>query len=271
MIIKEVKSRVESEHSEMWGSRTLCVIVPFRDRFEELLEFAPRIHKFLNKQRIRHHLLVINQVDQHRFNRASLINVGFIESKDMCDYIAMHDVDLIPLNDELSYAFPEFGPHHLAAPHLHPRYHYKTFVGGILLLRKEHFEMVNGLSNRYWGWGLEDDEFFLRIKGADLNISRPGTLSTGINDTFLHLHDRNKRKRDTAKLFNQKEVTRRRDRITGLKTVKYNLLKKYKIVIEEAPVIVFNVELICHRKETPWCDSVSQQSKSKVNKSKVNT
>ena len=56
--------------------------------------------------------------------------------------MAMHDVDLLPVNPDLHYVFPENGPFHLAAPHLHPLYHYKTFVGGILLVRNEHFELV---------------------------------------------------------------------------------------------------------------------------------
>ena len=57
--------------------------------------------------------------------------------------MAMHDVDLLPLNPSLNYTYPAKGPMHLAAPDLHPRYHYKKFVGGILLLTKEHFEKVN--------------------------------------------------------------------------------------------------------------------------------
>lgn len=78
-----------------------------------------------------------------RFNRASLINVGFLESGNDTDYIAMHDVDLLPLNEQLDYSFPEAGPFHVASPELHPLYHYKTYVGGILLLTKQHYEMVS--------------------------------------------------------------------------------------------------------------------------------
>ena len=77
-----------------------------------------------------------------RFNRASLINIGFIESRTDCDYLAMHDVDLLPLNGNLDYGYPGNGPFHVAAPELHPKYHYKTFVGGILLLTREHFQQV---------------------------------------------------------------------------------------------------------------------------------
>jgi len=40
----------------------LGVIVPFRERFEELLTFAPFIHRFLNNQQIEHDIVVVNQV-----------------------------------------------------------------------------------------------------------------------------------------------------------------------------------------------------------------
>jgi len=42
-----------------------------------------------------------------RFNRAALINIGYIKTKDECDYLVMHDVDLLPNNPDLLYHFPE--------------------------------------------------------------------------------------------------------------------------------------------------------------------
>lgn len=78
-----------------------------------------------------------------RFNRGALIDVGFLLArKSGCDYMAMHDVDLLPLNTELNYGYPADGPYHVAAPHVHPMYHYKTFIGGIVLMTNEHFEKV---------------------------------------------------------------------------------------------------------------------------------
>jgi hypothetical protein len=85
----------------------------------------------------------------YRFNRASLINIGHLESRGECDYVAMHDVDLLPLNLALNYGYPESGPFHVASPQLHPLYHYPKFVGGILLISNDHFKLVSFIM-RLW-------------------------------------------------------------------------------------------------------------------------
>lgn len=54
------------ELEEDWGPHTLAVVVPFRDRYEEVFEFAPHMHDFLNRQKVQHEIWVINQVDTHR-------------------------------------------------------------------------------------------------------------------------------------------------------------------------------------------------------------
>ncbi|XP_014207195.1 beta-1,4-galactosyltransferase 7 [Copidosoma floridanum] len=231
----------------------LAILVPFRDRFEELLIFAPHIKSFLDKQDINYHVFILNQIDKYRFNRASLINVGFLEVKGEFDYIAMHDVDLLPMNDQLKYYYPETGPLHISSPELHPRYHYPTFIGGILLVNRKHFLKVNGMSNKYWGWGLEDDEFYVRLKEAGLNVTRPPNLLTGIQSTFKHIHDRNHRKRDMAKCFNQREVTRKRDRQTGLNNVAYKIENTINAKIENTSITILNVMLTCDKSITPWC------------------
>jgi xylosylprotein 4-beta-galactosyltransferase len=109
------------------------------------------------------------QKDHFRFNRASLINVGFvhIESLEKFDYIVMHDVDLLPVNPQLKYVNPGDGfALHIASPKLHPKYHCKhrlwllyifsvaskiiflfllsdeTFVGGILILTTNDYKVI---------------------------------------------------------------------------------------------------------------------------------
>lgn len=178
------KSITTNHNNNKNDNHRLAVLVPFRERFEELLQFIPHLGNFLNKQNINYHIFILNQIDRYRFNRASLINVGFLYTKNIYDYIAMHDVDLLPLNENLKYNYPNNGPYHVSSPQYHPKYHYKTFVGGILLIKREHFENLNGMSNMYWGWGLEDDEFYVRIKDAGLNVYRPENLTTGIENTF---------------------------------------------------------------------------------------
>lgn len=51
-------------------------------------------------------------------------------------------------------------------------------------MNREDFIQIDGLSNNYWGWGLEDDEFYLRLKEAKIGIHRPGNLTTGTSNTF---------------------------------------------------------------------------------------
>lgn len=249
--------RLQEQASTMFKGNKLGIVIPFRERFDELLEFVPHIHSFLKNQDVLHEIFVINQVDQYRFNRGSLINAGFKEimsSYSMIDYIAMHDVDLFPLNPALDYHYPPTGHvNHIAAPHLHPRYHYASFVGGILLITKEDFIQIDGLSNNYWGWGLEDDEFYLRLKEAKIGIHRPGNLTTSTSNTFRHNHDRTVRKRDMTKCYNQREVTRKRDRHTGLHNVNYFVKKKHELLIDGVPTLVLDIELKCNKTLTPWC------------------
>jgi xylosylprotein 4-beta-galactosyltransferase len=84
--------------------------------------------------------------------------------------MAMHDVDLLPLNPQLPYGFPGDGvAMHVAS--LHPKYNYPSFIGGILLLTCADFKKVDGMSNVYWGWGMEDDEFWVRLKQNNIQVS----------------------------------------------------------------------------------------------------
>ncbi|KGL80154.1 Beta-1,4-galactosyltransferase 7, partial [Tinamus guttatus] len=234
----------------------LALLVPFRERFEELLAFVPYMHRFLSKKRIRHHILVLNQVDHFRFNRASLINVGFLESGNDTDYIAMHDVDLLPLNEQLDYGFPEEGPFHVASPELHPLYHYKTYVGGILLLTKQHYELPeSGASSRTEPFGGGEGEragFSRRIKGAGLQVRRPTGIKTGY-ETFEHLHDPAWRKRDQKRIAAQKQEQFKVDREGGLNNVRYRIESRTALSVAGAPCTVLNILLDCDTSETPWC------------------
>lgn len=148
--LESIKSNVKitdkSATSIINEKHKLAIVIPFRDRFDELLTFVPHISKFLNLKSINYKIYILNQIDDYRFNRASLINVGFLYSmSDGCDYMAMHDVDLLPLTDKLNYSYPQNGLYHVSAAGIHPEYDYATFIGGILIVNKNDFLLTNGI------------------------------------------------------------------------------------------------------------------------------
>lgn len=215
----------------------------------------PHISKFLDRQSITYEIFIVNQVDEYRFNRASLINVGFLEAiSKRFDYIAMHDVDLLPLNHKLNYSYPSEGPFHVSRSGLHPTYSYEKFIGGILIVNKFDYIKTNGMSNRYWGWGKEDDDFYLRLLKANLKISRPDLtqIKTGKRFTFKDIHDPEKRPRDNKRFLKQKQESLRLER-SGLNNVQYLIKERHHIVIESYPCLILDVQLFCDKLDTHWC------------------
>lgn len=252
---KHRESDVEAA-SESRTAHRAAVVVPFRDRFEELSLFVPHLSRFLANKSIAHDIWVVNQIDGLRFNRAALINVGFLSSAHRADYMIMHDVDLLPLNDRLDYSYPpSSGPRHVSAAGLHPEYNYSSFIGGILAIRREHFRRTDGMSNRYWGWGKEDDEFGLRLREADLTVHRADIerFSTGPRFTFRDLHAETRRSRDKKRFAKQKREALRRDQ-TGLSNVQYRVdAMRTLTFLGQFTCTVIDVTLFCDRLDTHWC------------------
>ena len=56
-------------------------------------------------EEIDHTIIVVEQVDDNDFNRGKLLNIGFnAAKKEGCDYVVFHDIDLLPINADYSYA-----------------------------------------------------------------------------------------------------------------------------------------------------------------------
>ncbi len=49
---------------------------------------------------------------------------------------------------------------------------YPDIFGGASAMSASHFQLVNGFSNMFWGWGGEDDDMSMRIKMKGLHIAR---------------------------------------------------------------------------------------------------
>jgi hypothetical protein len=84
--------------------------------------------------------------------------------EDGCDYIAWHDVDMIPVSEDCDYSYPGETPVHIATKLSKYDYklNYEQYFGGVILFTKEQVEKTNGYSNNYWDWGMEDDDLFFR-------------------------------------------------------------------------------------------------------------
>jgi hypothetical protein len=150
----------------------LGVIVPYRNRYEHLQEFTKSIVEYLESKNIDFKIIIVEQDNAKLFNRGMLCNIGFIEAqKENCDYIVIHDVDMIPVDVDYSYSNV---PVHLATDNIP----FESYFGGMTLFPTDVFEKINGFSNLYWGWGFEDDD--LRYRCVRKNIP----FAKIINDTF---------------------------------------------------------------------------------------
>jgi beta-1,4-galactosyltransferase 1 len=147
----------------------LAVILPHWKREEHRDIIVPYLDKFLSKRGYDYKIFVINQLaaTPSEFNRGATKNIGFdIAKKEGYDYFAFHDIDMLPEDDSCDYSYPEKNPTHIAVKCSQFDYglRYMEYFGGCVLFTKEQFEKVNGYSNGYWNWGMEDDDLFWRVK-----------------------------------------------------------------------------------------------------------
>ena len=152
----------------------LGICIPYRNRKEHLDRLIPHLSKHLNDAGIDHAFYVGHQVDDKLFNRGAMKNVAAeFAFNDGCDYIAWHDVDMLP-HEEADYSYPEETPMHIATKLSKYGYNlgYDQYFGGVVLFTKEQAEATNGYSNDYWDWGQEDDDLFWRCYFEGLTTGR---------------------------------------------------------------------------------------------------
>ena len=148
----------------------LGIIVPYRDRAEQLKQFRDHLSSYLS---IDYELIVVDQVDDKPFNRGKLLNIGYKKAKELdCTYIVCHDVDLLPITADYSYSDKvEHLVSKLTKVGSFTRDIFDEYTGGVTLIPCDVFEKVNGYSNDYWGWGFEDDNLLLRLERGDQQVN----------------------------------------------------------------------------------------------------
>lgn len=157
------RSRRPNEFAFEEGKK-LTVIIPFRNRDEHLAALRPALEAQLDGQHIDYRILVVEQAGDGIFNKARLINTGILHAADDSDYYCIHDVDNIPVNaDYRCPSLPLRLVTKLQTTHRRETEYKDHYFSGAITFRKEHAFAANGLSNQYWGWGKEDDDFFFRL------------------------------------------------------------------------------------------------------------
>jgi len=177
------------------------IIIPYRNREDHLSILLPRLQDiFKNKD---YEIIVSEQDDSDNFRIACVENIGF----KFCtgDIIILHQVDYYPL-DDVSYEVNEQSviPAYKGIfvdkdnvslreekdiPGGYRNWHNRidpNFYGGVICIKREDFEKINGLNPLYKGWGNEDEDLRERFKWANIPVKRNNV------GTFLCLyHDDN--------------------------------------------------------------------------------
>ncbi|GLG94437.1 Beta-1,4-galactosyltransferase [Gryllus bimaculatus] len=152
------------------------------------------------------------------FNRAMLMNVGFVEALKLYDFqcFIFHDVDLLPEDDRNLYTCPE-QPRHMSVAIDVFRYRlpYPDIFGGVSAMTKAQFQKVNGFSNMFWGWGGEDDDMSNRIKYHGFHVARyPANVAR-----YKMLTHR--KQRANPKRYEMLYTGRKRFKTDGLNSLRY--------------------------------------------------
>jgi xylosylprotein 4-beta-galactosyltransferase len=166
--------------SQVLKDNKYSIVIPYRDREEHLQVIIPRLKEvFAQKD---YEIIISEQNDNDPFNIACVQNIAYKYCTG--NIIILHQVDYYP-TDDVSYEIQEQpvlpakkgifvnkdfssrpledipGGYRNWANEIDP-----NFYGGVVIMRKEHWEKINGLNPLYRGWGNEDEDLRMRFQWA---------------------------------------------------------------------------------------------------------
>ncbi|KAJ8370109.1 hypothetical protein SKAU_G00101370 [Synaphobranchus kaupii] len=204
-----------------------AIIIPYRDRLSHLHSLLYHLHPFLQRQQLHYAIYIVHQVEDSTFNRAKLLNVGVREAlrDEDWDCLFLHDVDLLPENDHITYTCHAQFPTHMSVAMDKFRYRlpYPQYFGGVSAVTPDQYLRMNGFPNEYWGWGGEDDDIAARVRLSGMKIVRP---SVEVGHYKMIKHHGDKGNEENHHRFDLLMRTRRSWRTDGLNSLTYTLLSK---------------------------------------------
>jgi len=190
------------------------IVIPYRDREYHLKIFIPKIVEILKHQNLDYKIYVIEQEEGRAFNRGKLLNIGTIFSIiDGCDYLVYHDVDTIPVSNDIFYDYPGEKINHI--------FGYTMSVGGVTSLSVSIIERINGYYNNFWGWGFEDMDLKFKLEMCGLCIDEAEGIFSDMDI------DKNKPVEERKFLFLNNFDTNIREDLAGEKDEQEMNKKKY--------------------------------------------
>lgn len=238
----------------------VAIIVPYRNRSEQLMILLNYLHNFLQLQSIKYDIYVIEPVLPIIFNRGILCNIGFKEAiarKGNYTCIIIHDVDQLPLNLENHYICDANNARHLASEssknsYKLPYYHY---IGGVVAVSRKLYEDLNGFSNVFFGWGGEDDDLSMRIQV----VKKTATLlrpPAGVGRYISLPHDRDKLNPVNPIKFQLYKTSKTRFKHEGLNTLKYKVLATKEEALYTWIQVHYNESQIMQEFHETWRSTV---------------
>lgn len=95
-----------------------AIVIPYRNRAQQLSIFLRHMHSFLAKQQLDYGIYLAEPVEGLVFNRGLLLNIGFLEatkiSNNKWDCFIFHDIDLLPEDERNFYTCGET-PRHMSS------------------------------------------------------------------------------------------------------------------------------------------------------------
>jgi hypothetical protein len=113
-------------------------------------------------------ILIIEQSDKRLFNRGKLLNCGYLLSNDLNADFFFHDIDTIPVTPDAMERYKLDCKGQIIGI-------YNSIcntLGGIIKCSGEHFKLMNGFPNSFWGWGCEDKALQNRMEIRDIHVNK---------------------------------------------------------------------------------------------------
>jgi hypothetical protein len=212
----------------------VALIVPYRNRLDSLKIFLNNIHVYLSEQKVNYGIYLIEPLSNLTFNRGLLMNIGYEQvikhEKDLgikWNCFIFHDVDLLPEDKRAIYMCDDL-PTHFAVSVSSLNYEYggaylQNF-GGITAFNRHQFKQINGFSNKFFGWGGEDNDLYTR---SLLKFKRVIKLTPQIGRFFMVNHAKEKPNPNRFDLLRKADTKMRWDFFSrhaeGLSTLVYRV------------------------------------------------